>query len=169
MKDPNGNISILSIALFAYQCVGIVEVFAPTFVQNVKSKVKKKINKVFTPSYPNYSKELNRVVEKNVKTVKKKSPVFHIVWFEEQVKSGGPWDYKVPNIWKNEIKEPYLGLKKKFIWNNIILDAENFGNMHYGIVGTAMGYSPFILFNGGGYASKGLIRMVSFISTLLWR
>ncbi len=53
------------------------------------------------------------------------------IWFYNQVRNHGPWDYK------------QLGGKY-----------ENFGNFHYGAVGTAAGISPGVLLRGAGVAQK---------------
>jgi hypothetical protein len=50
-------------------------------------------------------------------------------WFKMQVQKGGPWDYKT--------QSPLY---------------ENFGNFHYGIVGTAQGIPAEILKRAAGYA-----------------
>lgn len=51
------------------------------------------------------------------------------VWFYEQVRNGGPWDYKQRG-----------------------LQFEKFGNFHYGAVGTAAGFSSFVLHRAAGAA-----------------
>lgn len=50
-------------------------------------------------------------------------------WFYEQVRNGGPWDYKKGRP-----------------------EFEDFGNFHYGAVGTAAGFSSAILHRAAGAA-----------------
>lgn len=50
-------------------------------------------------------------------------------WFYEQVRNGGPWDYKKGGS-----------------------EFEDFGNFHYGAVGTAAGFSSAILLRAAGAA-----------------
>ena len=60
------------------------------------------------------------------------------------------------SVWNNEFDEKYPGLWTPFEYEGYIIDAEAWGNIHYGYVGTAIGISPSVLFIGGGYAAKGL-------------
>lgn len=50
-------------------------------------------------------------------------------WFYHQVRNSGPWDYKKGRP-----------------------EFENFGNFHYGAVGTAAGFSAFVLHRAAGFA-----------------
>ncbi len=52
------------------------------------------------------------------------------LWFYEMVRLGGPWDYKT------QIGRKY----------------EDFGNFHYGAVGTAAGFAEQVLLRGAGWA-----------------
>lgn len=61
---------------------------------------------------------------------------FNPFWFRNQVKKGGPWDFK---------KGPY---PPGYSWR----DYENFGNFHYGVVGAACGFSKCRLQNEAGKA-----------------
>ena len=113
-----------------------------------------------TLTAPDYSAPINQVVKNNITTVQVEkayinSSILSLSYFYDQVDKGGPWDYKLKDQWKNGIDASYLGLYGVFIWDGQAMNAEQFGNMHYGIVGTAMGYSPTMLFMGGGYADKG--------------
>ena len=75
--------------------------------------------------------------------------------FYELVKSNGNWDYKLEENWERDLDVPFLGLDGKFIYNGKITTAEDFGNIHYGFVGTSLGFSPTVLYIGGGYAKCG--------------
>lgn len=50
-------------------------------------------------------------------------------WFYEQVRNGGPWDFKQQGV-----------------------EYQDFGNFHYGAVGTAAGFSSFVLQRAAGFA-----------------
>jgi hypothetical protein len=54
-----------------------------------------------------------------------------MIWFYYKVRNGGPWDFK-------QIDGKY----------------ENFGNFHYGAVGTAGGLPEELLLRAAGYAQK---------------
>lgn len=85
-------------------------------------------------------------IRKNIREAKKH---WNPLWFKDQVRSGGPWDYKLdggysydngyssPNPKQNVVKryEPF----------------EDFGNFHFGITGAAFGLFPDqILLRGAG-------------------
>jgi len=58
------------------------------------------------------------------------------IWFHDQVKTGGPWDYK---------NQPTRGAHPEY---------EDFGNFHYGATGSALGLDPLTLQNEAGIAQQ---------------
>jgi len=109
---------------------------------------------------PDYSKELNKVLSSNALTVlylkEVKSTDYSAVYFYDNVKPRGMWDYKRKEQWKKDVKTPYLGVTGEFCFNGEVMTAEDFGNIHFGYVGTALGFPDWMLFIGGGYASEGI-------------
>lgn len=67
-----------------------------------------------------------------------------MTWRKKKLVSNDP----VPS----DIKVPF---KSEFIFDGKVITPADFGNIHYGFVGTAAGFSPEILFMGGGYAQAG--------------
>ncbi|MDD2628147.1 MAG: polymorphic toxin type 44 domain-containing protein [Clostridia bacterium] len=78
------------------------------------------------------------------------------LWFKNMADHDAQWDYKRKAQWENDIGVPYLGIDGLFIWDGAVMNAEQFGNMHYGIVATAMGYPSVVTYFGGGAAAKGI-------------
>ena len=62
----------------------------------------------------------------------------HVDWFYEQVKPGGPWDYK---------NSPLVDPKDRQFF-------ETYGNFHFGAVGTAAGFSETALLKAAGYIQE---------------
>lgn len=143
LSDPNGNFAISA------------------FLKTVGNVVKKAVQTVataLTKALPDYSKELNKVILQNtyeIITIKEQfGGEVAAMEFYHSVNTGGIWDYKIPKRWKESINVQFLGYNKPFIYNGVITTAEEFGNIHYGFVGSAVGFSPTILFIGGGYAAN---------------
>ncbi len=143
LSDPSGNFAISA------------------FIKTVGNFVKKAIQTVttaITKALPDYSKELNKVILQNtyemITTKEQFGGAVAAMEFYKYVNNEGIWDYKIPDRWNKDINVPFLGLNKPFIYNGIITTAEDFGNIHYGFVGSAVGFSPTILFIGGGYAAN---------------
>lgn len=158
--DKNG-LGLLSIIVKVVKCVFKI-------YKKVKSAIQK-INSTNTTTsestknnqnLPDYTEALNKVLIKNSAqaTVMKNSvsSPSSLNYFYEQVKSNGEWDYKVEENWVRDIDVPYLGVTGEFLYNGQVTTAEEFGNIHYGFIGTHMGYSSTILFMGGGYAKCGI-------------
>ena len=61
------------------------------------------------------------------------------VWFYNKVRPGGPWDYKAHT--KRRVIE---------VNGDTINPYEDFGNVHYGIVGRAAGFAPQVLLRMAG-------------------
>ena len=102
---------------------------------------------------PDYTTEINEILVKNTTEAKIISESLtapnSLSYFYEKEKKHGPWDYKEKENWNRDFSVPYTEV---FKWNGKVMTPEDFGNIHYGFVGTAMGYSPELLFMGGGYA-----------------
>lgn len=65
--------------------------------------------------------------------------------FKSLVQKGGPWDYLT-----KETNSP-TG-RGYYFFGSQLMSVEDFGNAHYGYVGTAGGFPPLVLQIGGGYA-----------------
>ncbi len=109
---------------------------------------------------PDYTKELNTLLTKNIVKAEVVNhstiPAVSNSYFYMKVKSGGAWDYKIKDNWERDLDVPYLGNRGLFMYNGKLTTAEDFGNINYGYVGSAMGYLPTILYMGGGYAKCGI-------------
>lgn len=156
LYDPNGNSPLFAII---NKIVGTIKEIANKAVEVLIKVAKTETVKNIIKKY-DYSDELNKLIDKNIAIVSSKSAVLDIVWFKNQVDNRGPWDYKRKESWERDISKPFLGYNGIFKFNGMSMTAEQFGNLHYGIVGTAMGYSPNILFMGGGYANVGFVSFL---------
>ncbi len=164
----------------------IINPITPKMIINFASKLLSKVKKIFTipnklndknlntttkqlkskyttsntENLPDYTDTLNKILISNtsaLNTVKKSTNgASTFAFFYEQVDHGGNWDYKKGKVWENEISEEYLGLNGKFLFNGLVIDAEIFGNLHYGFVGSSIDLPPQVLFFGGGYAKVGM-------------
>ena len=71
-------------------------------------------------------------------------------WFVSQVKPNAPYDVKVDKVWealfKGEIK--YYSQQFKFIYDGYIITSEDLGNIIFGYMGSAIGFSRSTLFYG---------------------
>lgn len=118
----------------------------------------KKVNPK-TSSLPDYTEELDKVLNRNVnylKTMGMTNGTAAIYNFYINVKDhGGPWDYKTEKSWEKDISVPYLGQQTEFIWRGYVITAEDFGNINYMFTGLAVGFSPEILYMGAGYKNQG--------------
>ena len=77
-------------------------------------------------------------------------------WFISQVKGNGPWDIKVVDSWEKQFGD-ILELKdmsKAFAYNGQVVTPENLGNLTYGYLGRAMGWSEEALCLGGGVVNQ---------------
>ena len=96
----------------------------------------------------------NLIEAKQVQMVSSQVEALDFFYNKENHKA--PWDYKEMDRWNEDINAEYPGLHGKFIFRGEVIDAEIFGNLHYGNVGTAMGFEPELLYVGGGYAKCGI-------------
>lgn len=129
--------------------------------QDKKSNSNKKSDLNNNDKLPDYTKQLNKVLQENTNIAKKYENISYIetgLFFYDVEKSGGIWDYKLKDNWERDINVPYLGTKGKFLYNGQITTAEDFGNIHYGYVGSSVGFPSTILFIGGGYAKCGITK-----------
>lgn len=129
---------------------------------NTKSKPKTETSK--KNNLPDYSNELNKVLQQNATEAnyysKTLSQTAALEYFKNQVNHKQEWDYKRQEIWEQEFDVPYLGVQGEFIFNGEVITTEDFGNIHYGYVGKAMGFSDELLYMGGGYAHCGVNPLV---------
>ena len=81
-----------------------------------------------------------------------------LLWFYDQVKNKAPWDVKRKESWNNTIAyNTYPGsASTEVILNGIITTPEGIGNITYGYLGMAAGYTPEILLKGGDAAASGV-------------
>ncbi|MGP3610973.1 MULTISPECIES: RHS repeat-associated core domain-containing protein [Anoxybacillaceae] len=93
-------------------------------------------------SYTKYKGKLyydgDAIIKHNVPIARQH--MLNLVWFKNIVNYRKPWDYK-----NKANKYNYLLGKK-------VYTPEQFGNIHYGAVGTAAGFSPLTLLVGAGIA-----------------
>ncbi len=79
--------------------------------------------------------------------------------FYEQMKTGGPMDIKVEEMWEDMFGNSAPFTRDPFIFEGEAITADELGNINYGYVGTALGYSEEVLLAGGGFAhSKAIAR-----------
>lgn len=85
--------------------------------------------------------------------------VNELFWFYNQVNHGGPWDLKVDESWKNTISSERMpvfgfpGHTEYFFFQGKYITREELGNITYGYIGTAMGYTDVVLYLFGGLAA----------------
>ena len=112
-------------------------------------------------SYPEYyQKYSNLIYEPSFQDYYK----FHLndyIYFYNQVNHGAPWDIKRDDPWKQQfgdIKMPYYDSNppkdEKFLFKNELVTREDLGNILYGYLGSAMGISDIILYQGAGIAAS---------------
>jgi len=154
LQDSNGNWSWLG---------KFISKIAKTIAKAVKALISRpELWKPVEPEpepLPDYTSELNKVLKKNAQKmnfVRILTPAFTLGYFYIKEDHGRDWDYKLRENWERDISIPYLGVDGQFIYNGIVTTAEDFGNIHYGYIGSAGGIVPTILYMGGGYAKCGL-------------
>ncbi len=73
-----------------------------------------------------------------------------MIEFFDKVRPKGDWDYKLKTSWEKEFDDiPYMTISFPFILRGDFCSAEKFGNVNYGYVGKAIGFSEEILIAGG--------------------
>lgn len=72
-----------------------------------------------------------------------------MVYFYNQVKTGGEMDIKQENRW---IEAFGFGIPEYFIYHGEVMDPGTLGNITYGYVGASL-YPDFMLYYGGGVAN----------------
>lgn len=79
-------------------------------------------------------------------------------WFYDQVKTGAPWDIKLKNNWNKTIAPgTYPGsYSTKVMLYGELTTPEALGNITYGYLGSAAGFSESILLQGGDAAANGV-------------
>jgi len=79
-----------------------------------------------------------------------------MAWFYNKVKSGAEWDIKLKDKWNNKINTPFPGVGVEVLFRGARKTPEAIGNMTYGYLGTATGFSVNVLLAGGDYAAGGI-------------
>jgi RHS repeat-associated protein len=81
---------------------------------------------------------------------------FLLLSFYFNVKAGGPMDYKKPEIWKAALQNvPYPGNngeRQEYTAFGVTISASDLGNLNYGMVGKAYGFSETLLLQQAGAA-----------------
>lgn len=85
----------------------------------------------------------------------------NLLFFYDQVKTGGPWDIKLDDPWYEqfgyEIPMPYYypgdDKNEEFLFRGELVGRDNLGNITYGYLGSAMGIGETTLLWGGGVAT----------------
>ena len=74
------------------------------------------------------------------------------IYWNNRVKSNSIWDHK----WQLSALFPSMGLSRRYhhIYNDIEIFYDAWSNIHFGVIGTYVGYSKEKLLNGAGYAQK---------------
>jgi RHS repeat-associated protein len=79
---------------------------------------------------------------------------FNFLWFKDQVDNDAPWDIKIEERWKNTIGTEYPGKHNaNVIYGGGILTPEKLGNITYGYLGRAAGFTESALILGSVYAN----------------
>ena len=83
---------------------------------------------------------------------------YNFVWFYNQVKPDADWDIKLEDSWDETIaKGTYPGsYLTQVIFHGELTTPEALGNITYGYLGTAAGFSKSILLKGGDAAANGV-------------
>ena len=91
-------------------------------------------------------KILPNALRKNASEARKlKKNLFADFAFIQKVKTGGDWDLK-----KNDKTIFGIDNKTRFLFNNSLMSGEDIGNMNYGVVSKAFGYSEEYAKRGAG-------------------
>ena len=166
-NNPINNSDNTGESLFVLACKLIkagVKIYTKIKKSLEKKEPKKKKKKKTTKKLPDYTEQLNKVLEKNKRTANivnnTTTYVGSTAFFYEKEQIGGDWDYKLEENWSRDIDVPYLGYNGEFIFNGEVITAEDFGNMHYGYIGSAMSYPETVLYIGGGYARCGITEEI---------
>lgn len=133
--DPMGH------AIFIGLVIGIVAVGSTAIanVVNNKKQIKKaakEINKV-QKKYNDLNTKLSDAVKSNTK---KMNPVQKLDYFVENVKTGGNFDLKNTEEWKNT----------NIYYEGLLIEPQDIGNYHFGYIERAMGYNIDFLTTGAG-------------------
>ena len=99
---------------------------------------------------------VNNAVIKDESTFANKKVPMDASWFISQVEENGVWDIKYSNRWKGKIETTYPGAwHTEVVFQSEIVNPKILGNMTYGYLGSAMGWSSTALLEGGHYAAGG--------------
>lgn len=136
-----------------------------TITQKNNSIIKNKSGLNLDLYFYDYTNPINQVLIENVLYLyhyadilgdsTSDSSVQDIIMYEffDKVRPNGDWDYKVKDSWDNQMEIPYMSISFPFILRGDFCSAEKFGNVNYGYVGNAIGFSEKILIGGGHVVS----------------
>ena len=136
-----------------------------TITQRNNSSIKNESGLNLNLYFYDYTNPINRVLIDNVfylyhyadilRDSTSDSSVQDIIMYEffDKVRPNGEWDYKVKESWEHQIEMPYMSISFPFILRGDFCSAEKFGNVNFGYVGNAIGFSENILIGGGHVVS----------------
>jgi hypothetical protein len=160
VQTSDGKIGFVSMTnVFAYEKRGL-EHNLPQADKNAGIKVVEKGGS----AYYDYTAPIDKRVKEAVSEFKKVGNWGNMLWFYNQVKTGGPWDIKdnTQGPWKQQFGNLRFPARhgvsptwenEKFIYRNLIIDKAYLGNITYGYLGTASGYIPSVLRLGSSFAA----------------
>ena len=77
-----------------------------------------------------------------------------LIWFYLEVTHGGTWDIKLKENWNETIAaDTFPGQNTKIVVNGEITTPHELGNITYGYIGAACGFSLTTLLSGGDFAA----------------
>ena len=97
------------------------------------------------------------MIRKNVGNME--NHTLDLLYFNNMVKTGGPWDFK--NVRNSEHRNYYW-------FGDDFVTAEEFGNLHYGIVGAAAGIPTDLLLDAPGPSQVKSLRNNPINTSLAW-
>ncbi|MEL7657331.1 MAG: RHS repeat-associated core domain-containing protein, partial [Bacillota bacterium] len=114
------------------------------FDHRVKYSFKEYVSK-FGEYTSSYSKYLGDYVTSN------------LLWFNNQVKPEAKWDVKLEKSWKRvfDTRIKYYSQKFPFLYRGNLINSEDLGNITFGYLGSAMGFSSDTLHTGAWIAGRG--------------
>jgi hypothetical protein len=111
--------------------------------------------------YKDFTDPINKAVINAEPEFKKHRLDF--LWFKDQVEPEGPWDIKVHEKWNETIADGTFPGRHdtKIVVDGAIRTPEELGNMTYGYLGTAAGFSQWVLLAGGDFADDGVWGVIT--------
>lgn len=105
-----------------------------------------------------YTVPINKMLSKNATECFKHSATdaSTYFWFYQKVKSGADWDIKLQNRWSEQLPDIKQYSKHfPFKFRQVVITAEDLGNITYGYWGTCVGFDFKILLAGAALAAGG--------------